>query len=342
MKVTLKDIAERVNVSVSTVSRVLNNTPTSIDEEIRNDIFNISRELGYKKHMKHMEKNRNISEMQVGLILNNSKNKYKDPYFSEIIYGIEQELMNQGLNIRFTLDEQELEGSMLPSKFAGDDTAIIVVGPINNSSLQALKEQVSVIISVGGIPSISIDYVTIDFIESAMMAVNHLLNLGHRNIAFIGGNELSEGVITGESRYQGYEQALRNSNIPLKREWIKNGSFTVNGGYQAMKEILSFGHLPTAIFIASDRMSYGAYKAIQEKGLTIPKDISIISFDDLEMSPFLNPPLTTVRVHKEELGRISVKLLSQRIMSEITLPLTTYLPTELIVRKSCGNNKNNK
>src|SRR5690606_31370558 len=103
-------------------------------------------------------------------------------------------------------------------------------------------------------------------------------------------------------------------------------------------EILSLEHIPTALFIASDRMSYGAYKAIQEKGLTVPNDISIISFDDLEMSPFINPPLTTVRVHKEDLGRISVKFLSQRIKDEITLPLTTYLPTELIVRKSCGNN----
>jgi len=339
MKVTLKDIAEKVNVSVSTVSRVLNNTPTSIDEQTRNEIFSISKELGYKKHMKTADKAGNISEIQVGLLLNNSKNKYKDPYFSEIIYGIEQELMNQGLNISFTIDEQELEGGMLPSKFIVENTAIIVVGPMNDSYLQTLKDQVSLIISVGGIPSIPIDYVTIDFKESAMKAVNYLLNLGHQEIAFIGGNEITKNVITEESRYHGYKQALENSNITLKKGWIKNGKFTVNGGYHAMKEILSFNHLPTAAFIASDRMSYGAYRAIQEKGLTIPNDISIISFDDLEMSPFINPPLTTVRVHKEHLGRISVKLLSQRIKGEIALPLTTYLPTELIVRKSCGNNK---
>jgi len=338
MKVTLKDIAERVNVSVSTVSRVLNNTPTSIDEETRNEIFSISRELGYKKHMKPTEKIRNISEVQIGLLLNNSKNKYKDPYFSEIIYGIEQELMDQGLNIQFTIDEQELQEGMLPTKFTGDNTAIIVVGPLENSYLQTIKQQVSIIISVGGNPSLPIDYVTLDFKKSAFNAVSHLLNLGHRDIAFIGANALSESVITEEARYQGYEQALNNANIPIKKEWIKNGSFTVNGGYRAMKEILSLDHLPTALFIASDRMSYGAYRAIQEKGLTIPNDISIISFDDLEMSPYINPPLTTVRVHKEELGRIAVKLLSERVKGEITLPLTTYLPTELIVRKSCGNN----
>ncbi|MGN7295931.1 LacI family DNA-binding transcriptional regulator [Fredinandcohnia aciditolerans] len=338
MKVTLKDIAERVNVSVSTVSRVLNNTPTSIDEETRNEIFSISRELGYKKHMKPTEKIRNISEVQIGLLLNNSKNKYKDPYFSEIIYGIEQELMDQGLNIQFTIDEQELQEGMLPTKFTGDNTAIIVVGPLENSYLQTIKQQVSIIISVGGNPSLPIDYVTLDFKKSAFNAVSHLLNLGHRDIAFIGANALSESVITEEARYQGYEQALNNANIPIKKEWIKNGSFTVNGGYRAMKEILALDHLPTALFIASDRMSYGAYRAIQEKGLTIPNDISIISFDDLEMSPYINPPLTTVRVHKEELGRIAVKLLSERVKGEITLPLTTYLPTELIVRKSCGNN----
>ncbi|WP_453993304.1 LacI family DNA-binding transcriptional regulator [Bacillus nitroreducens] len=338
MKVTLKDIAERANVSVSTVSRVLNNTPTSIDEPTRNKIFSISKELGYKKHLKSLEKRREISEVHIGLLLNNSKNKYKDPYFSEIIFGIEQELMDQGLDIRFTLDEQELQNGRLPSKFNGDNTAILVVGPISNSILQSLKEQVLLIISVGGKPSIPIDYVTIDFMESAVKAVNHLINLGHRDIAFIGGAELPESGVTEESRYKGYELALTHSNISLREEWIKNGNFTVNGGYQAMKEILSLEHIPTALFIASDRMSYGAYKAIQEKGLTVPNDISIISFDDLEMSPFINPPLTTVRVHKEDLGRISVKFLSQRIKDEITLPLTTYLPTELIVRKSCGNN----
>ncbi|MCS0543728.1 substrate-binding domain-containing protein, partial [Aeromonas veronii] len=172
--------------------------------------------------------------------------------------------------------------------FTGDNTAIIVVGPLKDSYLQMIKEQVSIIISVGGNPSIPIDYVTLDFKKSAVNAVDYLLKLGHRDIAFIGSNEHSGSILTEESRYKGYEQALKNAHIPIKEEWIKNGSFTVNGGYHAMKEILSKDNPPTALFIASDRMSYGAYRAIQEKGLTIPNDISIISFDDLEMSPFIN------------------------------------------------------
>jgi LacI family transcriptional regulator len=337
MKVTLKDIAEKTNVSISTVSRVLNNQPTSLDDETINNILEVSKVLGYKKTKNIQKKEEKFSEIKFGCVLNNIKNKYYDPYFSEIIYGIERELLDHGHILNFTYDTQELIQSNYSFEDEGKNLALISVGPIDKDILQTLSHKVSFFISAGGNPLLDIDYVTIDFVKASLKAVTHLVDKGHKDIAYIGGSSYESNIpFEQEERFVGYKKALKSHGLHIVSEWVQDGKFDLNEGYLAMKRILACSKKPTAVFIASDRMAYGAYKAIQEAGLTIPKDIAVVAFDDLEMSKFVTPPLTTVRVHKEELGRLTVKMLIQRMDNNINLPLTTYLPTELIIRKSCG------
>jgi DNA-binding LacI/PurR family transcriptional regulator len=334
MKVTLKDISDKVNVSVSTISRVLSNGTTSISPEIKEEIFRVSKEMGYLK-TNGRKKSRN-NEKKIGCILYNMKGKYQDPFFSEIIYGIERELLDQGLILNFTYDQKNSSNFDFIEEMDNENLGVITVGPVENELHMELSKKIPYVISVGGKPELTIDYVTVDFYKAAVVAVNHLIELGHKKIACISGSSPYLGwTETEDDRFIGYKSVLTEQKLPYKSEWIQDGYFTIEGGYSAMKSILKAEERPTAVFVASDQMAHGAYKAIQEEGLTIPKDISVVSFDDIEMSQYVNPPLSTIKVHKEEMGRIAVKLLLQRMEGSIRLPLTSYLPTELIVRDSC-------
>jgi DNA-binding LacI/PurR family transcriptional regulator len=334
MKITLKDIADSVNVSISTVSRVLNNGTTSISKEMREEIFRVSRELGYQK-TNERKKDGNI-EKKIGCFLYNIKGKYQDPFFSEVIYGIERELLDQGLMLNFTYDQNDVTSSDFIEEFENDNIGVISVGPIDTELLKQLSSKVPYILSVGGKPQLAIDYVTVDFFKAAETAVSHLIELGHEKIACISSSSPYLGWTEKEDdRYKGFKSRMTAESLPVHSEWVKDGHFSIEGGYSAMKSILKTKECPTAVFVASDQMAHGAYRAIQEEGLTVPDDISIVAFDDIEMSQYVNPPLSTIRVHKEEMGRIAVKMLLQRMDGNVPLPLTTYLPTGLVVRKSC-------
>lgn len=338
VKITLKDIAEKSKVSISTVSRVLNGQTTSLDDYSINSILTTAKDLGYVKNKSGQKKTGKIPEIKFGCVLNNIKNKYYDPYFSEIIYGIERELLDQGYILNFTYDTQELIELNYRFENDGNNIGLISVGHIDKNILQKLAAQAPFFINAGGNPELNINYASIDFFESAFKAVAYLIEKGHKDIAYIGASSIESNIpFEQEERFVGYKKALKTHGLKFNSEWTQDGKFTLDEGFIAMKRILNHKKKPSAIFIASDRMAYGAYKAIQESGLSIPNDIAVVAFDDLEMSEFVTPPLTTVRVYKEELGRIAVRMLLQQIEHCTTLPLKTILPTELIVRNSCGS-----
>lgn len=336
MKVTLRDIAEKVNVSISTVSRVLNDGSHGVEDATHLRILKVAEDLGYRRTKKTEQYRKKISEKQIGLIINKMKDKYHDPYFSELIYGLERELLDQGYSLGFTYDAEDLINMSIMDEIQGNDYGIICIAT-STELLDQLSKKVQYIISVGGTPELDIDYVTINFEKGAKESVNHLLRLGHRKVAYIGSSSFQSSVsLEQEGRFLGYKHALEKQGIALHQEWIADGQFTIGGGYEAMKQILMAKDRPTALFTASDQMALGAYRAIQEAGLSIPGDMAVASFDDIEMSQFMHPPLTTVKVDKEELGRIAVKLFIQRMEGTLPLPMASYLPTKLIVRESCG------
>lgn len=338
-KVTLKDIADRANVSISSVSRALNkalpNAP--VNDQTRKHIIRLAKELGYHKIYSAQQNNEKMTEMRVGLVLHDVKAKYHDPYFSEIIFGIESELLNNGCVLDFTFEVQEIIGSNLFSGIPKENLGVICVGPVKSAFLCELAKQVPLVFSVAGLPQKDLDCVTVDFRGAAREAVQHLIDLGHRKIAFIGGGSIVGASLEEEERYLGYKQALEFNGMASVPEWIGDGGFDLAKSYEAMAAILRSSERPTALFAASDKMAYGAYKAIQESGMRIPEDLSVVSFDDIEMSEFVSPALTTVRVHREAMGRTAVKLLIQRMEGKLPLPMTVLLPTELMIRSSCKN-----
>lgn len=337
MKVTLKDIADRANVSVSSVSRALNRTPSSasVNHETRLRILQAAKELGYFKFHSVQRESARAEEKRIGLILHDVKQKYQDPYFSEIIYGIESELMDQGCVFEFTLEVQDVLRSEALAEVDKSNLGVLCVGPLRHEYMDEISRQVPVLFSVGGLPQPEVDCVTVDFRGAARRAVQHLIRLGHRRIAFVGGSSVVGMPMEQEERYLGYKQVMEEHRLRIEPKWVKDAGFHMTKSYEAAKDILMDTDRPTALFAASDNMAYGVYKAANECGLSVPEDLSVISFDNIDTSEFVNPPLTTVKVPKEEMGRIAVKLLIQRMEGALPVPMHVFLPTALMIRSSC-------
>ena len=174
-------------------------------------------------------------------------------------------------------------------------------------------------------------YIISDNEKGARKAVRHLADLGHQKIATIEGEEIT---VPTQKRLAGYKAEMEAQNLEIRDEWVIQGRFSVDGGYQAMKEILALENKPTAIFCQGDEIAVGAMQAIKEAGLKVPDDFSIVGFDDIEISQYLNPALTTVCQKKEEMGIEAAKMVIELINNQEEKVEPEIIDTELIVRNS--------
>lgn len=344
MKTTLKDIAEKAGVSISTVSRVINDDQDKpISDETRKLVWKYVKELGYSKNNRKKSIKRNTKK--IGYILNNTPNIYNHPYFSVILNSIETELKKTGYSLGFSFAEDDIKKEAIRHQIITEeaDGLIIIAEYIDEELTAKIRENFENIVSINYLQTdLKSDVICIEMKKAGYNATKFLIDKGHSRIAFIGGTltvELPE--LTYESRYQGFEKAMREARLNINREWVRDGDWTLDGGYIEMKKILSSGDLPTAVFTASDLMAIGAMRAIHESGLVVPTDISVISFDDIDMAKYTNPQLTTIHVPKEEIGRLAVKLLMDQINgNNPDFPIKVVVPTELVIRGSVTNPEN--
>ncbi len=174
----------------------------------------------------------------------------------------------------------------------------------------------------------SYDQIICDGYKASMAAVKYLASLKHTNIGYI-------GEVNNEVRYKGYSDALNELNLPVNHQSIINAQLSTDGGYIGTKKLLSSKANVTAIFCANDTTAIGALKAIKESNLRVPEDISIISIDDIDMAQYVSPMLTTVHIPIDELGKITTKILIDRIEHGHTLPIKIDIPFTLTKRESC-------
>jgi len=167
-----------------------------------------------------------------------------------------------------------------------------------------------------------------------MSAVEYLIDLGHRKIGFIGPTQMKHQVFN-EHRYQGYVDAMEKHNIPIPMEYIVDTILTANDGYASMKSLILKENLPSAIFCGNDTVAMGVMKALDEHGIRVPEDISLVGFDNIDTSSYLKPPLTTIDIPKKELGRLAVKILLDRLETNRTYSVRLVLPFTMLVRESC-------
>ena len=338
--VTIKDIASEANVSISTVSRILNFDETlNVSEDTRKRVLSIAEELNY---VRVKERKNKVKKYNIGIICSYSETKeLNDPYFLSIRTTIEKKCINENIEFNSLYISKILNESS--NNYKNID-GIIAIGIFQEEEIKSLKEISENIVFIDSSPEEwEFDSVVVDLKYGTMKALEYLHELNHVNIGYIGAKVVphnSEGdsnelINYREASYRNFMLKINN----LNEDWIFKGNFTPDDGYKLMKKALKLKEIPTAFFIASDPMAIGAYKAIAEEGYKIPEDISIIGFDDIITAQYLTPSLTTIKVFTDFMGEVAFDLLLEKIKEERSLSKKVVLPVKLIIRDSCAKRK---
>lgn len=260
---------------------------------------------------------------------------FTDPYFPILIQGVSAACHRQQYSALLWLAEPEVERSRIREFISSGaiDGVIMAAMVLDDSLVQALAASAVPFVLVGRHPAhLQASYVDADNESGANEVVQHLLRTGRKRIATITGLQCR---IEGADRLAGYTAALRSRGIIPDPTLIADGDFSEDGGYRAMQRLLP--QRPDAVFVASDTMAVGALRAIRGAGLRVPEDIAVVGFDDLPLAEHTEPPLTTMRQPIYRLGVMAAETLFEQIERPNSAPHRMVLPTELIVRASCGS-----
>ncbi|MEW5869926.1 MAG: LacI family DNA-binding transcriptional regulator [Chloroflexota bacterium] len=329
----LEEIARLSGVSRSTVSRVINNSPR-VSEEARRKVLEIIQQTNFQPNIAARSLASGSTRI-LGLVIPTAvANLFIDPYFPLLIQGITAACNVRNYSIMLWLADIEYERRMIRQILYSGlvDGVVLASMSMNDPLLEALLEANRPFVVQGrDLQHEGVAYVDVDNLESSRHATLHLARLGRRRIAHITG-PLNTAV--GQDRRQGYESALQQSGLPYNPNLISEGDFTYEGGYQAMLRLLP--HEPDSVFIASDTMAQGALRAIIETGRSVPEDIALVGFDDMPFASHMIPPLTTVRQPVQRMGSVAAETLIELIENPVAKPRGIRLPTELVIRASCG------
>lgn len=332
-QVTVKDIANRLNLHYTTVSKALSGHP-DISTETKGRVISLAKALDY--HPNSIAKSlKNQESSTLGVIVPSIKNDF----FSSVISGIEEMAYGREFNIVVCQSNENSEReaihvrTLISNRVAG---VLVSVAQTTTSGahFKALQKQ--------GIPlvffdrvceDIESDKVVVDDYGGAVKAVRHLVQSGYKRIAHIAG---PKNTSIGRDRCRGYVDELKRNGIAIRHEMIIYGGLQEDYGAKAMRRLLSNHKMPDAIFAVNDPVALGAYHEIKRKGLNIPRDIALVGFGNNTLSSYLDPPLTTVLQSPYELGKAAASMLLKRLENpehEIA-PRVEVIKTELIIRKS--------
>ncbi|HAL61047.1 MAG TPA: LacI family transcriptional regulator [Chloroflexi bacterium] len=337
MSPTLKEVARLAGVSRSTVSRVINNHP-HVRPQTRERVWQAIRKSGYQPHAVARSLVTNRTEI-IGMVIPEAVTTlFTDPFFPILLRGATNACNAHRYQLMLSLfapsaDQQERYQNLLGNGYL--DGVIVASASLDDSLISNLLHDRVLFVSVGRHPNRQVHFVDVDNLGGARMAVEHLIHLGHRRIATITGRP---DMAAGQDRLEGYRQAMQAHGIPVEERLVVEGDFTENSGMVGMQRLLSAS--PSAVFVASDMMAIGALKALRQAGWQVPQDIALVSFDDIPIASAIEPALTTVRQPIERMGSIAVEVLLSLVESspEEEAPVhRIVLPTELVVRASCGS-----
>lgn len=325
---TIKDIAEKAGVSISTVSRVLNYDPTlSTSNETKKKIFEIAEELSYDKHINKKKSNNRIAVIR----WYTEEEELNDLYYLSIRLGIEKKCKQFNYSIvSYTHDNiDEIKNENIQD--------IIAVGKFSEKQINKFANENSNIVFVDYSPNENVfDSVVTNFELATKNVIDHFTEKGHKNIGYIGGTEAfkDKSDYVDDVRGKTFKSYLKKLNLWNEKN-VYVGNFSVDDGYNLMKKAISeLGEkLPTAFFVANDTMAIGALRALAEAGIEVPNRVSIIGVNDISVAQYLNPPLSSVKVYTENMGETAVELLVERINGR-TIAKKVSLSSKLIIRNS--------
>ncbi|MFD1955110.1 catabolite control protein A [Paenibacillus thailandensis] len=330
MTVTIYDVAREAGVSMATVSRVVNNNP-NVKPATRKKVYEAIERLGYRPNAVA----RGLASKKtttVGVVIPDISNSI----FAEVARGIEDIANMYHYNIILCNADKKKEkeirviNTLLEKQVDG---LLFMGGVVTEEHEQAFKTaNVPIVLCAttdekGQIPSVDINH------ESAAYdAVNKLIASGHKRIAMISGT-LQDPAL-GYARFQGYKRALEEAGLPYEDELVRVGNYRYESGVEAMKYFIELANRPTAVFAATDEMAIGAIHCIQDSGLHVPEDISVISVDNSRMASMVRPQLTAVAQPMYDIGAVSMRLLTKLMKKENVDHGTVVLPHEIVERQS--------
>ncbi len=327
--VTITDVARRARVSISTVSRVINNT-VPVSAELRARVEQAMQELNYKPNILARNLRRQSSAM-IGVIIPN----IRGPFFAETVRGIEDFCFERGYMVYLCNSDDDPEKEILYAEqlHRMRVDGVIFVGTWGWELLDHVRG-----LCEGGIPvclinrpaeDLPVDLVLIDKNRGNYIATSHLVAQGHQVIGCI--THIFQGGV-GHEEVRGYRKALEEAGIPVREDLIIEATPFLSGGYQAARSLLEKPDPPTAIFAHSDMLAIGAARAALEMGLHVPGDLSIVGFGDIPFSEFYNPPLTTVRQPQHQMGSKAAAMLFERMKNKQLPQRQAIVEPRLIIR----------
>lgn len=351
--VTVKDVAREANVSIGTVSRVLNNHK-NVTDEIRQRVLKAASQLGYfgpgsggqDSPLFESKAVKEIGFFYYSYSSQDSGAVKLNPFWSHILNGVESEASKSNIKVSYrTINELAcISDFLLTTIYEMKLGGILLVGPAEPEIIRLIQQtRLPIVLIDNYVRDLSVDAVLGDNFEGARVAVNYLIQEGHQRIAFIGGPTSFNGprplnkIYTIERRAAGYRTALLDAGLPINYDLYQPGNLNAGGGYEACKRFLALGIDFSALFCANDETAIGAMKALYEAGYSIPGDISVVGFDDIDIVQHLTPALTTVNINKEALGAVAVKSLLNRVADMDAVNVTSILDVELIKRDSVAS-----
>lgn len=337
-RVTARQVAERAGVSRATVSFVLNDSPgMRIRDETRTRVLNAARDLGYHPNASA----RRLVTGQTNLIAyverQAPERAFTDTFWPEVLRGVHDAARASDHEVLFAPDDGAEPGDGRCTRLLRGNhvDGVILSGPRSDDrEVAQLIEESAAIVLQGDWPGVEVPSVDIDNQSAARSATEHLIRLGHRRIGAL--VHAPPAYTAAEARLQGYLEALEQHSVPLKQELIARAHFTPASGERALQQLLELESRPTAVFATSDTVAIGAMRAARRAGLSIPQDLALVGFDDVPISRYVDPPLTSVRLPAYRLGWACADLLFQVMEGETQDQSRLLLDTELIVRRSCG------
>ena len=336
MTVTIKDVAKLANVATSTVSRVISDNPI-ISKKTKDKVREAMEQLGYHPNL-NARSLANKSSKALGIVLPNATHAvFQNPFFTEVLRGISMKAHEKGYVLYLSTgqtQDQILEDVIRMVQGKRVDGVILLHSLVEDRVVSYLKELDFPFVLIGKPfkESKSINYVDNDNFRASQKATEYLINMGHNRVAFIGG---SFDLVVTIDRLEGYTNALTKKGIRYRNEYVVRQQFVKEGGQNAIAALMSLSEPPTAIVVADDVMTWGVYQMLYKLGLSIPNDISIVSFNNLMISEVSVPPMTTVDINIFGLGSEATNLLIEQIKQPELKKRSILLPYQLIKRESC-------
>ena len=333
---TMKDIARLAQVSTSTVSHVINGS-RFVSDEIREKVMRIVVELNYTPS--YIARSLKVKTTKtIGLLVTATNN----PFFSEVMAGVEQYCQKNQYNLIIATtggDAKRLHQNLQTLIHKQVDGVLLMCGDSRFQADMELTVSLPLVVMDWWFTELNADKILENSERGGYLATKSMVDVGHQKIGIITGN-LRKSV--AKNRLLGYKKALSEANIVLNPDWIVESHFDFEGGIVGAQKLLALSDRPTAIFCCSDTIAIGAYQAIQNQGLCIPQDISIMGYDDIELARYLFPSLSTISQPKAELGKLAVETLLQRIQEPNENYRTLVLEPTCILRESISSPSNVK